>query len=98
PVLEGKPENAILQIGGFIVYKAQVVSIFIIVFLTWVNTLGINGGKWIQRIFTITKLLSLFGLLVLGFLIGTKAGVWKANWFDGWNMHKLIPSKDGASI
>ncbi|HEX3934210.1 MAG TPA: amino acid permease, partial [Puia sp.] len=98
PVLELKPENAVLHFGSFIIYKAQIVSIAIIVFLTWVNTLGINGGKWIQRIFTITKLLSLFGLIVLGFLIVTKAGVWKANWVDGWNMHKLIASKGGGSI
>jgi APA family basic amino acid/polyamine antiporter len=62
PVLELKPENAALHIGSFILYKAQVVSIVLIVFLTWVNTLGINGGQWIQRIFTITKLGSLFGL------------------------------------
>jgi APA family basic amino acid/polyamine antiporter len=98
PVLELKPENAVLHIGSFILYKAQIVSIVLIVFLTWVNTLGINGGKWIQRIFTITKIVSLFGLIVLGFLIGTRAGVWKANWVDGWNLHKLIPSKDGGSI
>ena len=98
PVLELKPENAAVHIGSFIVYKAQIVSIVLIVFLTWVNTRGINGGKWIQRIFTITKLVSLFGLIVLGFLIGTRAGVWKANWAEGWNMHKLIPSKDGGSI
>src|SRR6185437_8777832 len=95
---ELRPENAVLQLGSFILYKAQIVSIVLIVFLTWVNTLGINGGKWIQRIFTITKLVSLVGLIVLGFVIGTKAGIWKANWVDGWNMHKLIPSKDGGSI
>ena len=98
PVLELKPENAVVHIGSFFIYKAQILSIAIIVFLTWVNTQGINGGKWIQRIFTITKLVSLFGLIVLGFLIGTKAGVWKANWADGWNMHKLIASEDGRSI
>ena len=98
PVLELTPGNAALQIGGFIVYKAQIVSIAIIVFLTWVNTLGLNGGRWIQLIFTITKLLSLFGLIVLGFLIGAKAGIWKANWVDGWNMHRLIANKDGSSI
>ena len=98
PVLELKDENIVFAIGSFHVYWAQLASIVLIVFLTWVNTQGIEGGKWIQRIFTVTKLLSLFGLIVLGLLIGAKAGVWKANWADGWNMHKLIPSKDGGSI
>lgn len=96
--LELKDENIIFGIGGFHIYWAQLVSIVLIVFLTWVNTQGIDGGKWIQRIFTITKLLSLFGLVILGFLIGSKIGVWKANWTDAWNMHKLIPSGDGGSI
>jgi APA family basic amino acid/polyamine antiporter len=98
PALELKDENIVFAIGSFHVYWAQLVSIVLIIFLTWVNTRGINGGKWIQRIFTVTKLLSLFGLIVLGFFIGAKAGVWKANWVDAWNMHKLIPSKDGSSI
>jgi len=98
PALELKPENVVFELGSFHIYTAQLVSIVLIVFLTWVNTRGIEGGKWIQRIFTVTKLLSLFGLIILGFFIGAKAGVWKANWVDGWNMHKLIPSTDGASI
>jgi APA family basic amino acid/polyamine antiporter len=96
--LELKEQNIIFAVGSFKIYWAQLVSIVLIVFLTWVNTRGIEGGKWIQRIFTVTKLLSLFGLIVLGFLIGTKAGVWKANWTDAWNMHKLLPSGDGGSI
>ena len=93
PVLELRSENAVLQIGSFVIYKAQIVSIVLIIFLTWVNTRGIEGGKWIQRIFTITKLVSLFGLIVLGFLIGAKSGIWHQNWQDAWNMHKLIPSQ-----
>jgi APA family basic amino acid/polyamine antiporter len=96
--LELTDANVIFRMGKFQLHWAELVSIALISFLTWVNTKGINGGKWIQRIFTVTKLLSLFGLIVLGFLIGGKAGVWKANWADGWNIHKLIPSADGGSI
>jgi basic amino acid/polyamine antiporter, APA family len=98
PALEWNDANVVFHIGSFQIHNAQLVSIVLIVFLTWVNTRGIEGGKWIQRIFTVTKLLSLFGLIILGFVIGAKAGVWKANWVDAWNMHKLIPSRDGGSI
>jgi APA family basic amino acid/polyamine antiporter len=98
PALELKDANVVFAVGSFHVYWAQLVSILLIVFLTWVNTLGIESGKWIQRIFTVTKLLSLFGLIILGVFIGAKAGVWKANWADGWNMHKLLISKDGGSV
>src|SRR5882672_8009310 len=56
PSLELKDENIIFQLGSWKIYWAQVVSILLIIFLTYVNTRGIEGGKWIQRIFTFTKL------------------------------------------
>src|SRR5579872_1882183 len=98
PVLELKDENMVFTVGAFKVYWAQLVSIALIVFLTWVNTRGIEGGKWIQRIFTITKIVSLFGLIVLGFLIGARSGIWHQNWQDAWKMHKLIPAEGGGAI
>ncbi|MBS1603738.1 MAG: amino acid permease, partial [Bacteroidetes bacterium] len=91
--LELKDENIIFALGGFKVYWAQIVSILLIIFLTYINTRGINGGKWIQRIFTFTKLFSLFGLIVLGLLIGASHEVWQHNWTDAWNMHRLIQDK-----
>ena len=51
------------QPTSFSISAAQVVSIFLITFLTYTNTKGLKGGKWIQNIFTSTKLLSLFGLI-----------------------------------
>ena len=94
PALELKPENAIPIIGSFHIYYAQLVSIVLIIFLTWVNTQGIESGKWIQRIFTVTKLLSLFGLIVLGFILAAKHGIGQGNWSDAWNMRKLIQADD----
>ena len=98
PALELKDENILFMLGSTKVYWAQIVSIILIVFLTWVNTRGIEGGKWIQRIFTFTKLFSLFGLIVLGLLIGASHAVWQHNSVGGWNIHRLIPSEDGGSI
>lgn len=69
---------------------AQLVSIVLIVVLTYINTRGVKSGKWIQNIFTLTKLLSLFGLIAFGFL-AYKADIWHANWSDAWSMHKLNP-------
>jgi APA family basic amino acid/polyamine antiporter len=75
-----------------------VVCIILIVALTWINTRGIESGKWIQRIFTFTKLFSLFGLIVLGLVIGASYEVWKHNWTGGWSLQHLITSKDGGSV
>src|SRR3984957_5880149 len=80
PVLELKDENLLFMLCSFKVYWAQIVSIILIVFLTWVNTRGIEGGKWIQRIFTVTKLLSLFGLVIFGFFLGARHEIWQHNW------------------
>ena len=76
------------SIGGLNISPAQLVSIALIVFLTFINTLGVKGGKLIQTTFTVTKLLSLFGLIIFG-LIMMKGDIWDANWTDAWHLHKL---------
>lgn len=96
PALELNDNNILVQIGSFKIQNAQAVSILLIIFLTYVNTRGIESGKWIQRIFTVTKLLSLFGLIVLGFWLGASKGVWSHNWTDAWNMHSLSHPLDAA--
>jgi len=96
PALELKDENVLFQFGSFHVYIAQLVSIVLIIFLTYVNTRGIQSGKLIQTTFTVTKLLSLFGLIIFGFLIGSKSAVWHANWSDAWSMKSL--SMDRSSM
>jgi APA family basic amino acid/polyamine antiporter len=85
PALELKDENILLQIGSLKIYIAQLVSIVLIVFLTYINTKGVKGGKMIQTSFTVVKLLSLFGLIVFGFLMA-KGSIWNANWSNAWEM------------
>ncbi|QQL51479.1 amino acid permease [Mucilaginibacter ginkgonis] len=86
-------DNILLAIntGGskpFTISAAQLVSIVLIILLTWINTRGVKSGKIIQTTFTLTKLLSLFGLIIFG-LLAFKADVWHANWNNAWNMHAL---------
>jgi basic amino acid/polyamine antiporter, APA family len=71
----------------FSISSAQIVSIVLIVFLTYTNTKGVKGGKWIQNIFTSTKLISLFGLIIAGF-IAFNPTVWQANWANAWGATK----------
>jgi len=98
PVLELDDKNIILALGGFHIYWAQLLSILLIIFLTYVNTRGLEEGKWIQRIFTFTKLFSLFGLIVLGLVLAANGDVWRHNWTDAWNMHSLIQDKKTEAI
>ena len=76
------------DLGFLKISPAQLVAIVLILFLTYVNTRGIKSGKLIQTTFTVTKLASLFGLIVFG-LIMFKPEVWNANWTDAWNLHTL---------
>lgn len=91
-------ENILLSVAvtksfTFSLSAAQLVSIAIIILLTYINTRGVKGGKLIQTTFTLTKLLSLFGLIIFG-LLALKGDVWNANWTNAWNMHSL--NKDGS--
>jgi APA family basic amino acid/polyamine antiporter len=82
-------ENVFLfSIGNFHVSAAQILAIASILFLTYTNTRGINGGKIIQTTFTSIKLLSLFGLIILGFLL-VKHSFWTENWQTGLNAVQL---------
>jgi APA family basic amino acid/polyamine antiporter len=95
PGLEMNDANILFQLGFLKVYPAQLVSIAIIVLLTFINTKGVQGGKLIQSTFTVTKLLSLFGLIGFGFLLASKASIWNANWQDAWSMKQI--ATDGGT-
>lgn len=79
-----------LDLGWLRVSPAQLLSIVVIVLLTYLNTRGIRSGKLIQTTFTVTKLLSLFGLIAFG-LWAFQGEVWTANWDEAWQMRKLSP-------
>jgi APA family basic amino acid/polyamine antiporter len=87
--------NILFDLGFIKINATQIVSVILIVFLTLLNTFGLKWGKLIQNGFTIPKLLSLFGLIVFGFL-AIKADVWHANWSNAWDLHNL--NSDGHFI
>jgi APA family basic amino acid/polyamine antiporter len=59
----------------------QLVAILLIIFLTLVNTRGLQVGKLIQNIFTSAKTLSLFALILVGLFFGSGA-IFKGNLAD----------------
>jgi len=87
-------DNILLSIGFLKISAAQVLSIVVIVLLSFVNSKGIQSGKIIQTTFTLVKLLSLFSLIIAGFIM-FKKDVWSANWQDAWHLHKL--NADGST-
>ncbi|MDR6568351.1 MULTISPECIES: amino acid permease [Chitinophaga] len=86
-------ENVLLSVGTLHITAAQLLSIGVIVLLTYMNTRGIEGGKMIQTTFTMTKLVSLAALIICG-LLAVKPEIWQANWQDAWKLHPL--TTDGS--
>jgi APA family basic amino acid/polyamine antiporter len=98
PSLEMVDANILFQLGVFKVYPAQLLSIAIIILLTYINTKGVQGGKLIQTTFTVTKLASLFGLIGFGFLLAAKANIWHANWENPWTMRTIASDNSTTPI
>lgn len=89
-------QNIIADLGFVKISAAQLLAIAMIVFLTYTNTRGVKGGKIIQSTFTVTKLISLFGLIVFGFLL-TKQSFWSENWQTGLSAMQDMGAKDAVT-
>jgi basic amino acid/polyamine antiporter, APA family len=91
-------DNILLNLGFLKITAAQSLAGLIIILLTWVNTLGVNGGKTISTVLTIVKLVSLFGLILFGF-INFNPEIWSANWATGWTFSSVNhPGETGLYI
>src|SRR5207253_3732700 len=65
---------------------AQFVGIVMIALLTFMNTRGLELGKIVQNVFTITKTGSLIALILLGVLVGWNADAVHINFGDLWHV------------
>ncbi len=86
--------NILLDLGLFHISAAQLTSILLIVVLTYINTLGVKEGKWIQTVFTLAKIIALAGLVIFGFLLAARYDVLKANMSKGF----CLGHREGNSI
>ncbi len=59
--------NVLANAGPIRISSTMVVAIAMIVFLTWLNTRGIVTGKTVQNFFSSTKVIALFGFILVGF-------------------------------
>jgi basic amino acid/polyamine antiporter, APA family len=80
----------ILEIGSWSINRSQIGAILLIVFLTFINTRGVNTGKWIQSIFTFSKVSALIALVICGFWIGSDLNLWEVNFANRWSATQTI--------
>ena len=85
--------NIIIHTSLIDISAAQLFGIAQIVLLSYINTRGIQTGKIVQDVLTITKLLMLFGLVVCGFLLAFNKTIWHNNW-----QHPFLILRHSASL
>jgi len=76
----------------------QLVAVLMIIFITFLNTLGVRLGKLIQNIFTSAKTLSLLGLIILGIFVGRNAGAITENFSHFRTIRNAQPIGPGATF
>jgi APA family basic amino acid/polyamine antiporter len=70
--------------GDFYISAGQGVAVVVVAFLTFLNCLGVQEGKWTQNIFTVAKTLALALLIVLGLTVAANPKAIEANMSDLW--------------
>ena len=82
-------------IGEYKLTAAQLFGIFSLLVLTILNSLGIQYGKFILRLFTSAKLVALAGLIILGIFVYSNPEIWKLNLDHFWDVNHW--EKDSVS-
>jgi APA family basic amino acid/polyamine antiporter len=77
-------KNIILSYLKYKISAAQILAIVSIWVLTLINLKGIKIGKVVQNIFTGTKTVALFLLIILGLLLGADSYAYHINLKDFW--------------
>lgn len=86
--------NIVFSAGEFHISAAQLLGIFSIFILTFINSRGIQYGQIILRLFTSTKLIALLGIIFLGLFVFGNPQIWSENMSDLWST--VSYSKDAS--
>lgn len=78
-------DNILFEIGKWKIKGSQILAVVSIWVLTLINLRGVNMGKMIQTTFTLAKLIAIFGLIILGFMIAYNPDIVTANFSNAWN-------------
>lgn len=84
-----------LNLGILKVSSAQLLSIVVLCFLSFINSRGIEHAKLLQTGITLAKLLSLLAIIVFG-IWAIRPEVWSANWIGAWDIKALTRTGDTA--
>ncbi|MBC7494130.1 MAG: amino acid permease, partial [Flavobacterium sp.] len=89
--------TVIFKIGASFEFNfKQVLGIFSIILLTYINSKGVKNGKVIQLVFTSAKLIALAALIILGLYVGLQTNILSQNFTNAWDATKTVLQSDGT--
>jgi APA family basic amino acid/polyamine antiporter len=89
-------QHILFSLGSFNFNATQFLALLLISFLTILNLQGIKSAKLVQTSFTLAKLLSLVGLIVLGIYFGLNSEAFKINLSNFWTTFAIKKNDDGT--
>ena len=81
-------QNILFKWADYTFTATQLLALVVIVLLTFINIQGVKTGKWVQNVFTITKIGALLGLIVLGLFKGWGSAAFQFNLDNFWQPFK----------
>lgn len=64
------PENVLFHIGPVLISTQKIFGVLTVLLLTFVNSRGVEYGVITQNLFTVTKIVSLIGIILCGLFFG----------------------------
>lgn len=69
----------LLQVGTIDISTQKLFTVLVVLILTYINSKGLKYGVITQNLFTLTKVLSMLGIVVLGLFIGCNWSIFSTN-------------------
>lgn len=88
--------NPVFSVGDITVTYVNLVGVASILLLTVLNSRGIQYGKIILWIFTGSKLIALFLLIIIGIIVSIKSGFFEENFSNMWHAQKTVLNADNT--
>ncbi len=71
--------NYLFHIGAFHISTQKIFTVLVVILLTFINSRGLKHGVFTQNLFTVTKVLSMIGIVGLGLFLGANFHTLKMN-------------------
>ncbi|NUO20228.1 amino acid permease [bacterium] len=91
-------QHVLFEVSGLTFSAAQLLALFNITVLTYLNMQGLREGKFVQNLFTFSKIAVLVLLIVLGFSLGLNPDVVKLNFANAWEAMRATVGENGQVI